>query len=310
MSGFFISWLAAVPELAIPYALAALGLILCERAGVLNLTVEGMMLVGAMAAIGCSIDLSSSPVVVLPVAMAAAAFVSLLFALLVVVLRVDQVVVGLAMVFLCAGGTDLIGTLAGWQNQPVTGLRPLDLFGLASVPVLGPVLLNQSIVVYLTPVLVLLVHRFLGHSMTGLRLRAAGDAPDAVDAAGHSVVWLRVGGIVAGSALMGLAGAAISAAGVKMWFPNMTGGRGWIAIALMLFARRQPWRALAGATLFGGIEALIPRIGGLGIRLPEYILLTTPYVATLVVMAWSGRRGEPAREPLALGRPFLREERS
>ena len=310
MIRFFVNWLAATPELAAPYTLAALGLILCERAGVLNLTAEGMMLVGAMAAIGASISLSPDPAIVLLAAMAAAALVSLIFAGLVVVLRVNQVIVGLAMVFLCAGGTDLLGSIAGWQNQPVPGLTPIDLFGLASLPIVGPILFHQSIVVYLTPVLVLLVHFVLGRTMTGLRLRAAGDAPDAVDAAGVNVPLLRIGAILAGSALMGLAGAAISVAGVKLWFPNMTGGRGWIAIALVLFARRRPWRALAGASLFGAIEALIPRVGGLGIRLPEYIVLMTPYVVTLGVMAWAGRTGEGGSdEPLALGRPFLREER-
>ena len=240
MIRFFVNWLAATPELAAPYTLAALGLILCERAGVLNLTAEGMMLVGAMAAIAASISLSPDPAIVLLAAMAAAALVSLIFAGLVVVLRVNQVIVGLAMVFLCAGGTDLLGSIAGWQNQPVPGLTPIDLFGLASLPIVGPILFHQSIVVYLTPVLVLLVHFVLGRTMTGLRLRAAGDAPDAVDAAGVNVPLLRIGAILAGSALMGLAGAAISVAGVKLWFPNMTGGRGWIAIALVLFARRPP----------------------------------------------------------------------
>ncbi len=211
---------------------------------------------------------------------------------------------------LAPGGTDLLGSVAGWQNRPVPGLAPLDLFGWSHVPLVGPVLFHQSLVVYLTPVLAVLVHGVLTQTVVGLRLRAAGDAPDAVDAAGVNVLLLRVGAIAAGSALMGLAGAAISVAGVKVWFPNMIGGRGWIAIALVLFARRRPGGALAGALLFSAIEALIPRVGSLGVRLPEYIVLMTPYVVTLAVMAWGGRSEQSGSgEPMALGRPFLREER-
>ena len=136
--------------------------------------------------------------------------------------------------------------------------------------------------------------------MLGLRLRSVGENPDAADAAGVSVSLYRVGAIVAGSALIGLAGGYLSVVDVKLWVPDISGGRGWIAVALVIFARWQPWRALFGALLFGCIEALIPRIAAAGIQVPQYFLLMTPYLATIAVMVWAGllevRPLERARE--------------
>jgi simple sugar transport system permease protein len=165
-------------------------------------------------------------------------------------------------------------------------------------------------VIYLTVPIFALVHYVLGSTRIGLRLRAVGESPEAADAAGLSVPGVRFGAIVAGSALIGLAGGLLSVGGVKMWFPDMTVGRGWIAIALVIFARWQPWRALAGALLFGCIESLIPRIAGAGIRAPQYFMLMTPYLVTLGVMVWTAlAKHEESDEPAALGLPYSREER-
>jgi simple sugar transport system permease protein len=310
MMEFLIAWWANVPEAAAAYALAALGLLLCERSGVLNLTAEGLMLVGAMAAMGSALQIEGYPGMALVVGMLAAALVSLLFALLVVTLRVNQVIAGLAIVFFCQGFTQLLGVMFDWQNHPVPGLLPVRIPLLADIPIIGRVLFEQNGVVYLIVPIFFAVQWVLHQTRAGLRLRSVGENPEAADAAGVSVPLVRFGAIVAGSALIGLAGGLLSVGGVKMWFPDMAGGRGWIAVALVIFARWQPWRALAGAVLFGCIESLIPRIAAAGIRVPQYFMLMAPYVVTLAVMAWTAWKGRGrSSEPGALGQPFSREER-
>src|SRR4029077_17711488 len=307
---FIVNWLAGTPSFAAPYALAALGLIIGERAGVLSLGAEGFMLVGALAGVAADLELGGYPAVSLAVAMLAAAGVSLLFALLVVVLRVNQVIAGLAIVFFFQGLTSLVGTLAGWTNRAIGGLHEVAIWPLSDIPIVGRILFTQNLVVYLTIPIFFAVNNILSRSMLGLRLRSVGENPEAADAVGVSVPAYRFGAVVAGSALIGLAGGYLSVVDVKIWIPDMTGGRGWIAIALVIFARWQPWRALFGALLFGCIEALIPRIAAAGIQLPQYFLLMTPYLATIAVMVWAavtkfGRSNEPA----ALGQPHVREER-
>jgi ABC-type uncharacterized transport system permease subunit len=310
MIQFLSGWLANTPDAAAPYALAALGLIISERAGVLTLTAEGLMLIGAMAAIGCDLMLGGYPLLSLVGAMAASSAVSLLFAFLVVTLRVNQVISGLAIVFFCQGLSTLLGTLLGWQNQPVAGLLGVVIPGLTEVAVIGPILFGQTIVTYLTVPIFAAVDFVLRRTMPGLRLRAVGENPEAADAAGVSVAWTRYAAIVAGAALIGLAGGLLSVGGVKMWFPQMAGGRGWIAVALVIFARWRPWRALFGALLFGGIESLVPRIAAAGIPAPQYFMLMAPYVVTLAVMIWTATaRRTTGAEPGALGMAFVREER-
>ena len=165
-------------------------------------------------------------------------------------------------------------------------------------------------IVYLTVPVFFAVQWFLTRTETGLRLRAVGENPEAADAAGISVSLYRYGAIVAGAALVGIAGAYLSVGVAKIWVDGMANGRGWIAIALVIFARWHPWRALLGAILFGGIEALIPRVAAVGIQVPQYFMLMTPYVATLLVMVWAVLSGNArSNEPGALGRPHVREER-
>ena len=310
MTAFLAGWLANTPDAAAPYALAALGLILCERSGVLNLTAEGLMLVGAVVAIGANLGMGGYPLVALAIAMAAASAVSLLFAVLAVSLRVNQVIAGLAIVFFCQGLTTLLGTGFDWQNHPVGGLLGIDIPGLTDLPFIGRILFGQTVVTYLVLPVFLVADRVLNRTMAGLRLRAVGENPEAADAAGVSVTLIRYAAIVAGAALIGLAGGLVSVGGVKMWFPQMAGGRGWIAIALVIFARWRPWRALFGALLFGGIESLVPRIAGVGIHIPQYFVLMTPYIVTLGVMIWTAAKGRSgSMGPGALGMAFVREER-
>lgn len=306
---FLINWLASVPAFAVPFALATLGLIITEKSGVLSLGAEGFMLVGALGGVGASFALGLPPELALLVAALAAAVVSLLFAFLVVVLRINQVIAGLAIVFFAQGLTSLIAAQRGWTNKMVTGLQPLPLGPLADIPVIGRILFAQDIVVYLTIPIFIAVMYVLNRTMVGLRLRAVGENPEAADAAGINVALYRIMAVVAGAALVGLAGGYLSVAVAKIWVDGMSGGRGWIAVALVIFARWHPWRALAGAVLFGCIEALIPRVAALGIQVPQYFMLMTPYIATLAVMVWTSRSGGASRQPAALGVAHVREER-
>jgi ABC-type uncharacterized transport system permease subunit len=310
MLEFYVNWIAASLAMATPYALAALGLILAERAGVLSLTAEGLMLVGALAGIASFLVLGGYPAMSLAVAAVAAALVSLLFATLVIVLRVNQVIAGLVIVFFCQGLTSMVGTMAGWENRPIAGLGKVYLGPLADIPILGPVLFSQDLVVYATIPIFVLVNHLLTRTRFGLHLRAVGENPEAADAAGISVPLFRFVAVLSGSLLVGLAGAYLSVVSTKLWIQNMTGGRGWIAIALVIFARWRPWRALLGALLFGSVEALIPRVAAAGIPVPRYFMLMTPYLVTLGVMIWITMRKVGTRDdPGALGQPYVREER-
>jgi simple sugar transport system permease protein len=310
MPDFVVNWLASTPAFAVPYALAALGLIVSEKSGVLSLGAEGFMLVGAMAGIGALIATGWPPFGAIVMGALCAAAVALLFALLVVGMRVNQVIAGLAIVFLCQGITGLVSAQQGWTNHPVGGLTPLPIWPLSEIPVLGRILFRHDLIVYLTVPLVLAVQLFLSRTEWGLRLRAVGENPEAADAAGVNVALYRVAAVVVGAALVGLAGGYLSVAVAKIWVDGMAGGRGWIAIALVIFARWHPWRALLGAVLFGCIEALIPRIAAIGLHVPQYFVQMVPYLATIAVMIWTsfsdtGRWTQPG----ALGRPHIREER-
>lgn len=311
MQDILLSWLGNTPSLAVPFALAALGLIISERSGVLSLGAEGLMLVGALAGVGAYLSFGGHPLLALIAAMLAAAVVSLLFAVLVVLLRVNQVIAGLALVFFCQGMTNLVGTVADWSNRTISGLRDWPIYPLSELPVVGRILFTHDLVVYLTIPIFVLVSWFLNRTNTGLRLRSIGESPEAADAAGLNIYLYRFAAVVGGSALVGLAGGYLSVVSAKIWIAGMTGGRGWIAVALVIFARWHPWRALLGALIFGGIEALIPQIAAAGIRVPQYFMLMSPYLATLAVMVWQEMRGRVSSdEPAALGQPYVREERS
>ena len=305
-----INWLAATPSLAEPYILAALGLMISERAGVLSLGAEGFMLVGALASIAACLSLGCDAPLALLVAMAVTAVASIIFAVFATLLRVNQVIAGLTTVFFFQGLTDLIGTLGDWTNHAVPGLDRWALEPLTRIPWLGPILFNQDFVIYLTVPAVAGIQFILWRTLPGLRLRAVGDRPETADAVGVSVSLYRFSAVIVGAAIVGLAGAYLALVDVKVWAPGVTHGRGWIAVALVIFSRWRPWRALFGALLFGGIEALIPQIAAAGFHVPQYFMLMTPYIATLAVMIRVGAgKGTAFGAPMALGRPFVREER-
>jgi ABC-type uncharacterized transport system permease subunit len=302
-----VTWLTSAVVAGTPLIFAAVGEIVAERGGVVNLGVEGMMLVGAVSGFIAAEHTRDLPAAV-AAAMAAGALVALLLAVLTISCGTDQAVTGLTLTLFGAGLSSFLGRPYVGIPSPVT-FRPVPVPGLARLPVAGPVLFQQDLLVYASYVLVPLVWVLLTHTRPGLALRAAGEDAATADALGHNVAALRYAGVLTGGALAGLAGAYLSLAYTPAWTDNMTGGQGWIAIALVIFATWNPLRAAAGAYLFGGVEALGFRIQALGGTTPTYLLRMLPYVFTLLVLLLVTVRARRPGMPANLGRPYFREER-
>ena len=310
MIDFLINWVSIVPSFAAPFVLAALGLIICERSGVLNLGAEGFMLIGALAGVGFSIN-GSSAMLALGFSAIAGSMLGLLFAVLVAGLRINHVISGLALVFLAQALTSLIATHNSWTNNAIYGLGSLFPDYFLQFPIIGKIFFGHDLIVYLVPIFCLTVNYVMYRTTMGLNLRSVGENPYSADAAGVNVTLYRFIAILVGGAFLGLAGGYLTVAVSKIWVDGVVGGRGWIAIALVIFARWGPWRALLGAILFGCIEALIPRIAAAGFQVPQYFLLMTPYFATLGVMIWSAiRLKNDWSQPGSLGKHHIREERT
>ena len=302
--------LAAALISATPILFAALGELLTERSGVLNLGLEGTMLIGAVNGFVAAQATGSIWIAILA-AMAAGALFGLLFAFLVITIRLDQVVTGLAFTILGSGLSAFIGQRYIGVPPGATVPKP-DLGPLADLPFLGPVLFDQDLLVYLVLALTAGIALYLKYTRPGLLLRALGESPDVLDTLGIPVVGLRYAYVMAGTALAGLGGAYLSLAFTPSWVENMTAGRGWIAIALVIFSTWRPWWILAGSLMFGAIDALRFRaqIGGDPIIDPHFLNML-PYVATLVVLALMSRSVVRRRlgVPAALGVAYEREKR-
>ena len=308
MLTFIVDWIAFTPIFAVPLLLASLGLIINERAGVLNLGAEGLMLCGALASVVAYLELGESPWLGMLGAILAGAVISTLFAFVVVILRANQVVTGITIVFLGAGLTSLLGV--PWINRAVGGFTRVDFGVLSDLPVVGKIVFGQDPIVYLSVPLVYFVWRILFRSMVGLRLRSVGENPQAADAVGLDVEIYRFCAVVVGGALVGAGGGYVALSSAKLWVDELVQGRGWIAIVLVIFARWMPGRALLGAILFGGIEALIPRIFAAGLPVPQYFVMMTPFLATLFVLFYAALYTRTSTAaPSALGLPHIREDR-
>jgi ABC-type uncharacterized transport system permease subunit len=305
---FLTHWLAFTPVFAMPLIAAALGLIINERAGLLNLGAEGIMLCGALVGVIAFIEFGNSPALGFIFAILAGAIMGFCFGFFVVVLRTNQVLTGITFVFLGIGLTGLIGI--PWVNKALSAIDPIHIPWLTDIPIIGRFLFGQDLVVYVTILLAILVWRFLYHTRMGLRLRAVGENPQAADAGGINVEAYRLLAATIGGAFIGLAGGYLSLVVAKIFVEEMTQGRGWIAVALVIFSRWSPWRAVAGGLLFGGIEALIPRLKAMGFPIPQYFLEMTPYAVTLAVLIYAAMRLRAGQEaPKALGIPYVREDR-
>ena len=313
----FVTNLAAAGVLrGAPILLATLGEIVTERAGVLNLGLEGLMLLGAMAGFGVA-HASGSAALGLVAGGLAAAALSLVHALVTVTLRADQVVSGLALSFLGAGVASVLGAPLVEVRQAVTTLPTLDVPLLSSLPFVGPVLFAQSVVVYLALALVPALWAFLRFTRPGLNVVAVGEHPAAADSLGVRVGLTRTLAVLVGGLLAGLGGASLSLAVTPGWVDGMTAGQGWIAVALVIFARWDPWRAALGAWLFGTIRRLPLDLQGLAdvplFQDPSvgFFLNMLPYLFTIGVLVAGSREAVRRRlgAPAALGKPFERGRR-
>jgi simple sugar transport system permease protein len=301
---------AAVPIIvtvisaATPLLLAGLGELVTERSGVLNLGVEGMMLAGAVSAFGVAFHTGSYMAAIMAAAFAGL-LLALIFGVLTLTLVSNQVATGLALTLFGLGLSALAG--AGFVGSPIQPLPKLSLPGVTDVPILGPILFGQDILVYLSVVLTLCVWWFLKRTRAGMILRACGDSDVSAHSIGYDVIRIRYLAVLFGGAMSGLAGAFLSLSYTPMWVEHMTAGRGWIALALVVFASWRPLRLLAGAYLFGGVTILQLYVQGMGgIGVPAQVMSMLPYLATILVLTlisagpWRARLDAPA----CLGKPF------
>ncbi|KKM12785.1 ABC transporter permease [Clostridiales bacterium PH28_bin88] len=305
----WVAILAAAVTSGTPLLYAALGEVFAERAGVLNLGVEGMMLVGAVSGFMVTVA-TKNPWLGVVAAMAAGGALSLVHAFLSITLRANQVVSGLALTIFGTGLSAFVGkTLIGIPSPATFKALPLPV--LSRIPLLGDVLFRQDPLVYLTYLLVPAAWLILYRTWAGLNLQAVGEDPAAADAVGINVFVTRYLYVVVGGMLAGLGGAYLSLAYAPSWVENMTAGRGWIAVALVIFATWNPVRAMLGAYLFGGVDALGFRLQALGITIPFYFLKMLPYLFTVAVLIFATRQTRLKRigAPGALGLAYDREER-
>ena len=287
-----------------PLLLAALGELVAERAGVLNLGVEGMMVMGAVAGFIASFE-TGQPLFGVLAAILAGMLTASLFAFVTLVLVANQVASGLALTLLGLGFAALIGE--PYANKAGVKLEQIHIPGLSDIPFIGPVVFGQDPLVYLTVVLVVAVSWLLFRTRGGLVLRAVGDNHVSAHALGYGVVRVRFLAVLFGGACAGLGGAYLSLVSTSQWLDNMTAGRGWIALALVVFATWLPWRLAIGALLFGAVGILQFHAQALGVRVPAQFLSALPYLITIVVLVLiSGNRLlMRANTPAMLGQPFV-----
>ncbi len=295
--------LVATIRAGTPLVFAAIGELVTEKAGVLNLGIEGMMLIGAVTGFIATV-VTGNPYLGILAAIIAGMATSLIFGMLTLSLMTNQVATGLALTIFGVGLSAFVGL--GFIGTPIDGLDPIAIPLLSDIPVLGPLLFNHDIMIYGSIVLFLVVSWFLFKTRAGLILRAVGESHDAAHAIGYSVLKIRYLAVMFGGASSGLAGAYLSLVYTPQWAENMTAGRGWIALALVVFATWRPGRVLVGAYLFGGITIMGLHIQAMGFNVSSHLLAALPYLATIAVLVLISRDATKIRlnAPAALGRPF------
>jgi simple sugar transport system permease protein len=296
--------LATIVTASTPLLLAALGELVTERAGVLNLGVEGMMVMGAVAGFAVAL-VTGSPYLGIVAAALAGAALAVPFGVLTLNLVANQVATGLALTLLGLGLSGLIGER--FVGQPGVRLTKLHIPGLSDIPFVGPLIFGQDVLVYLSLVLAAVVSWAIFRTRLGLILRAVGDNHASAHALGYSVIRVRWGAVLFGGALAGLGGGYLSLAYTPQWIENMTAGRGWIALALVVFSSWLPSRLVIGAYLFGAVTILGFFVQGLGVGVPAQLLSSLPYIVTIAALVViSTRRGRArADTPACLGQPFV-----
>ncbi len=295
--------LAAAIASGTPVALAGLGLLLNERAGVLNLGAEGLMLMAAVAGFAVAFT-SGSDTLAFAAGAAAGAVAAAVFGWLVIWLNTNQYATGLALSLFGAGLSAFVGVGLVGKKLDDRGLHAVP--GLADIPFIGPMLFQQHPMAYAALALTAGMVWFLYRTRAGLVLRSIGESPQSAHALGYPVRRIRLTAVVAGGALCGLAGAFLSVVYAPMWVEGLVAGRGWIALALTTFATWRPTRVLLGAYLFGGVTMLQFHLQGQGVQIASQLLAMLPYLATIAVLVLISRNATWLRVnmPASLGRPF------
>ncbi len=290
---------------ATPLIFAGLGELVAERTGVINLGVEGMMLVGAIAGFAAAAETGYGAAAGLPAGAVAGALTALIFAFFALSLAANQAACGLALTIFGVGLSAFIGQ--SYISYSLPGLKPIAIPLLSDIPLMGQILFKQDAVVYLSILAYAGVAWTLTKTRLGLLLKAVGESPEAAHAIGYPVILIRFGAVAFGGAMAGIAGAYLSTVYTPLWVQNMSAGRGWIAVALVVFATWKPTRLLLGAYLFGFVTILQFHAQGLGIMLPVQFLAALPYVATIVVLVIISRDRRLLQNnlPASLGKPFL-----
>ncbi len=299
-----VHWLAATLVMGTPLVLAATGEVVVEKAGVLNLGVEGMMLMGAVTGVIVFLGIDSR-VVGFVAAAGAGVAMSMLFAVLTQTFRANQVASGLALTIFGVGLSAFVGR--PYEGAGIPSLPKVQIPFLSDLPIIGPVLFRQDPMVYVSLGLGLAVVWFMYRTRAGLVVRAVGESPESAHAMGYSVIGIRYAAIAFGGAMAGLGGAYMSLVEPHLWVENLVAGRGWIALALVVFASWRPGRVLLGAYLFGGITRLGYDLQALGAPIPTPLLASLPYLATIVVLVILSRDSVRLRlnRPAGLAKPFF-----
>ena len=295
--------IAATLNAGTALALASLGLLINEKAGIVNLGAEGMMLCAAIAGFATVVHTGSDSLGFVA-GMAAGSFMAAVFGGLVIWLNTNQYATGLALSLFGAGFSAFAGVSYVQEKMPE---RPnFAVPGLSDIPFVGPALFRHHPLVYLTVMLAAALVWWLYRTRAGLVLRSVGERPESAHSLGYPVRWIRLGAVVAGGTLCGLAGAYISIIYTPLWVEGMVAGKGWIALALTTFATWRPGRVLLGAYLFGGVTMLQFHLQGIGVDVPSQFLSMLPYVATIVVLALISRNPAWIRinMPASIGKPF------
>ncbi|GMQ74881.1 MAG: ABC transporter permease [Gammaproteobacteria bacterium] len=286
-----------------PLVFAALGELVSEKSGVLNLGVEGMMVIGAVSGFVVAVESGNLWLGVLAALLAGAAMAGL-FAALTLSFQANQVVAGLALTIFGVGASAYIGL--DYTSVALTGIQPLDIPLLSQLPVVGPLLFSLDPLMVLSFAMFAGVSWFLHRTRSGLLLRAVGEAPASAHALGYPVIRIRYMAVLFGGAMAGLGGAYLALVYTPLWVAGMAAGRGWIALALVVFATWRPMRVMLGAYLFGGITIVQFHVQGLGVDLPSQLLSMLPYLATIVVLVLISRDTKTIRSsaPACLGMSY------
>ena len=298
------SILLTIATAATPLLLAAIGELVVERSGVLNLGVEGMMVMGAV--VGFAVSLSTgSPWLGVFAAIIAGVLSSLVFGFMTLTLVTNQVATGLALTLAGLGLSGLIGEL--FVGQAGVKLQNISIPGLSDLPLVGRLIFGQDPLFYISIAIVAGVSWFLFKTRAGLTLRSVGDNHTSAHALGIPVIKVRYLAVMFGGACAGLAGAHLSLVYTPQWVENMTAGRGWIALALVVFASWRPWRVIGGAYLFGAVTIGQLHAQAIGLGIPSQLLSSLPYLATIIVLVLisGNRRMTMMNTPASLGRPFV-----